>query len=82
MNGQELLSSTVEVTHDQFELDLGSYKDVQLYGSTTMGQVGAYMLFDGVIFGSIGMGSASYDMFRIGEGELRIFCHLSDNDLQ
>lgn len=81
LNGKEILSDKIEVTENSAEIYLGTYKDVELIGNTIMGQVSAFMIFDGVMFGSISMNSASYTMFRIGEGELSLFCHLDDSFL-
>ena len=78
LDDRELITKTVEITDDETELNLGLYRDVELVGTAILGQVGAYMIFDGVIFGSISMGQASYKMFMIGEGELSLFCRLED----
>lgn len=78
LNGNELKTESVVVTEDQTELSLGFYKDIELVGTAIMGQVSALMFFDGVMFGSISMGEASYDMFMVEDGELSLYCRLND----
>ncbi len=81
IDGKEIRSQKVEVMEDITEVSLGIYKEVELIGSAIQGQVSAFMIFDGVMFGSISMNAASYNMFMIGEGELNLSCALIDSSL-
>ena len=77
LNGKELSRASAPVTEDGLSMvELGMFRDVELSGETYFGQVSAFMVFDGVIYGSIAMGAASYKLYMIGTGELQLDCFL------